>query len=147
MWQTLVGAGALVVCDDRILMVLHKRGGKYRWELPSGFTKPGESLEQAAIREVLEETAVTVCVGRFLCTVVMDVPDDNYRGINAYFCATSVGQETPRFIGSDDEPIIDAAYIDLTKMKGREIHPVDRKILARWTRDPNTPPFYFRMLF
>jgi hypothetical protein len=51
MWQTLPGAGVLAVRGGCILMVLHYRGGKYRWELPSGYVNKGESMEQAAIRD------------------------------------------------------------------------------------------------
>lgn len=147
MWRTLAGAGVLAVRDGRVLMVLHLRGGQYRWELPSGYVHLGESLEETAAREAIEETSVPVQVGRLFCTVLMDVPDEEYRGINAYFCAQPLGIVQPKVINADHEPIIDAAYIDVSSIRTRDLHPVDRKILARWSRDPDTPPFYFRMLF
>jgi len=147
MWQTLPGAGVLAVRNGRILMVLHFRGGKYRWELPSGYVNKGESMEEAAIRETLEETAVSVTIGTLLCTVVMDVPRDDFWGINAYYCASSVGDEEPFNDGRDGEPILRAAYVDLTQVKFRDLHPVDRKILRHWMKYPSKHPFYFRMVF
>jgi len=147
MWQTLPGAGVLAVRNGLVLMVLHYRGGKYRWELPSGYANIGESMEQAAMRETMEETSVSVSIGSLLCTVVMDVPRDDYRGINAYFCAATVGDEEPLSDGSDGEAILRAAYVDLTQIKFRDIHPVDRKILRHWMKYPNKHPFYFRMVF
>jgi 8-oxo-dGTP pyrophosphatase MutT (NUDIX family) len=147
MWQTLPGAGVLAVRNGCVLMVLHYRGGKYRWELPSGYVNKGESMEQCAIREVMEETSVSVAIGSLLCTVVMDVPNDNFRGINAYFCASSVGDEEPFNDGRDGEPILRAAFVDLAQVKFRDIHPVDRKILKHWMKYPYKRPFYFRMVF
>src|SRR5262245_43994297 len=54
-----------------ILLILDKYG---RWTLPKGHLEPGESEEQAAAREVFEETAVAGAlgplVGRISYTVV-----------------------------------------------------------------------------
>jgi ADP-ribose pyrophosphatase YjhB (NUDIX family) len=63
MWPSLPGAGALVVRDDRVLMVRHERSGRYRWNLPSGLVDAGETFEQAAERERLPETGVGVSQG------------------------------------------------------------------------------------
>ena len=109
MWQSLVGAGVLAVKDNRVLMILRERSGQTRWELPSGLIEQGESLEQTAIRETLEEVGVPVSVDRLLCTAVMDVPEETYRGINAYFFATPLKDVTPS--PGDGEPILKAEYV------------------------------------
>jgi 8-oxo-dGTP pyrophosphatase MutT (NUDIX family) len=50
-------AGGLVVEGDRILLI-STQGGR-RWQLPKGHIEEGETAEQAALREVREETGVT----------------------------------------------------------------------------------------
>ena len=50
-------AGGVVVRDGRLLLI-STAGGK-RWQLPKGRVEPGETSEQAAVREVREETGVT----------------------------------------------------------------------------------------
>jgi len=47
-------------------MVQHERLGVVRWELPGGHLEPGETAEDAAIREAMEETGVTVVPGRVI---------------------------------------------------------------------------------
>jgi 8-oxo-dGTP pyrophosphatase MutT (NUDIX family) len=54
-------AGGLVVDGDRILLISTQAGR--RWQLPKGHIEEGETAEQAALREVREETGVT---GRML---------------------------------------------------------------------------------
>jgi 8-oxo-dGTP pyrophosphatase MutT (NUDIX family) len=50
-------AGGLVVDGGRILLISTHAGT--RWQLPKGHIEAGESAEQAAVREVREETGVT----------------------------------------------------------------------------------------
>jgi 8-oxo-dGTP diphosphatase len=56
----------LLINDDRVLLVKQTFGPKL-WSLPGGTVEPGESLANAAIREVREETGLDVTVtGLFL---------------------------------------------------------------------------------
>ncbi len=56
-----VAAGAIVIRNGKILLV--KRGhppAEDFWAIPGGAVKLGESLEEAAEREVLEETGIII---------------------------------------------------------------------------------------
>jgi 8-oxo-dGTP diphosphatase len=50
-------AGGVVVDGDGRVLVVH-RPSHGDWSLPKGHLEPGETFEQAALREVLEETGL-----------------------------------------------------------------------------------------
>jgi len=52
------GALCLVIRDNKILMVKHRRGKTEYYSLPGGGIEPGETPEQAAVRELREECSV-----------------------------------------------------------------------------------------
>ncbi len=57
----MVGIGAVIVEDRRVLLV--RRGHeplKGHWSLPGGVLEVGESLHAGLVREVREETGLTV---------------------------------------------------------------------------------------
>ncbi|MGA2050936.1 MAG: NUDIX hydrolase [Terracidiphilus sp.] len=57
----LVGVGAVVVDKGRVLLVRRGREPlKGHWSLPGGMLELGESLEAGVIREITEETGLTV---------------------------------------------------------------------------------------
>jgi ADP-ribose pyrophosphatase YjhB (NUDIX family) len=53
-------AQVVVLRDGLILLARHERPGSRYWVLPGGEVEPGESPEQAAVREMLEETGLEV---------------------------------------------------------------------------------------
>ena len=63
----LVGVGAIIIERDRVVLV--KRGRPPlagEWSIPGGLLEVGETVRQAAVREALEETGMTVEVGELL---------------------------------------------------------------------------------
>jgi 8-oxo-dGTP diphosphatase len=83
-----VAAGALVVQDGSIL--LNQRDidpGLGKWGLPAGYVDLGERVEEAAIREVKEETGLDVCLDGLL-----GVYSDVGRGVAlVIYCASVCG--------------------------------------------------------
>lgn len=141
MWRSCPGAGVLIVRDELVLMVLHERDGVYRWELPSGVVDLGESFEQTAARETLEETGIHAAVGELLCTVVIDESSLEYRSVNVYFRAKAPGDAVPQ-ANPRERRISSVAFVDLAQLRSRDIHPVDRRILNMWRRKPDRPPYH-----
>ncbi|MCA9875279.1 MAG: NUDIX domain-containing protein [Ardenticatenaceae bacterium] len=53
----------LIVRDDKLLVIRRWRNGRAFMVIPGGGVEPGESLAEAARREALEETSLTVTLG------------------------------------------------------------------------------------
>jgi 8-oxo-dGTP diphosphatase len=82
--------GAVLADDEGRLLLIRRANepGRGLWSLPGGRVEPGETDEQAVVREVAEETGLTVIVGRlagrvrigrydvadYVCTVVGGIP-------------------------------------------------------------------------
>jgi 8-oxo-dGTP diphosphatase len=63
----LVGVGAITIADNRVLLV--KRGKpplRDQWSIPGGLLEVGETLREAAVREVAEETGIIVATAELL---------------------------------------------------------------------------------
>ncbi|MGW4603702.1 NUDIX hydrolase [Streptomyces sp. NPDC004532] len=60
-------SAAIIVQDGRVLMVRRRISeGELMWQFPAGGIEPGEVAEDAAVRETLEETGLTVKAIRLL---------------------------------------------------------------------------------
>lgn len=60
-------AAAVIVQDGKVLLVKRRvKEGSLSWQFPAGEVEPGETGSQAAVREVHEETGLTVAEGKVL---------------------------------------------------------------------------------
>lgn len=69
-WKPSVTVAAIIERDGRFMLVEEETSDGIRFNQPAGHLDPGESLEQAVIRETLEETAhdfmPTALVGMYM---------------------------------------------------------------------------------
>jgi len=103
----LVGVGAIIIEDDRILLV--KRGHPPlagEWSIPGGVLEVGETLREAAVREAMEETGLEVEPSELLGVYDRVLRDADERTLYHYvlidFLCRRVSGE-PRPAGDADE--------------------------------------------
>lgn len=87
---------AAVICDSlqtktRIFATARGYGEfKGMWEFPGGKIEPGETPQQALVREILEELATEINVGELIDTVEYDYPDF-HLSMNCFWCEVISG--------------------------------------------------------
>lgn len=124
-----VGVGAVVIRDGRILLV--RRGthpGKGLWAVPGGLVKPGETLQHAAEREILEETGIVIRAGDPFYTfdLIQRAPDGalEFHYVIVDLRADYVsGEVTP---GDDAD---DARWVAEEELESMPVTPTTRKLL------------------
>ena len=117
-----IGAGALVVHDNRVLLVRNIRGvTKGRYLLPAGRVNPNELPDQAAARETFEETSLRVEIDRLMGVRiwVMDDGEHNYFFMFRAKLLSSISELQPNLEEIDDARFftkeeLDALTVDET---------------------------------
>ncbi len=98
--------GVVVLKEDKVLLVLRgHEPSQGKWSIPGGVVELGETIREAARREVLEECGLEIEVGDVVDVVDAIVRDDKgailYHYVLIDFLATSVRGELT--VGSDIE--------------------------------------------
>ena len=107
---TFVTVDTVVVQSGHILLVERKaRPGKGQWALPGGFIRQEETLIQACLRELREETTLTVpepvLQGSIVAQAVFDDPYRSSRGrtiTHAFYLELKPDTKLPKVKGGDD---------------------------------------------
>ncbi|MCI4319177.1 MAG: NUDIX domain-containing protein [Thermoplasmata archaeon] len=97
-----LGVKAVIIREDRALILRRsRRSPTYAgfWDLPGGYVEHGETLEEAVVREVLEETSLAARVGR-----VVDVYEavgkrgrgKSILGVGVTYVCSSQNRRMPR---------------------------------------------------
>lgn len=99
---------AAIIHNGQILLIQHREhhSGRSYWLLPGGGRQADETPEQCLIREVSEETQLTIRVERLL----LDDPapaGDVYERLHTYLCQPSTLTASP---GIEPEPEAAALY-------------------------------------
>ncbi|HEY2331439.1 MAG TPA: NUDIX hydrolase [Acidimicrobiales bacterium] len=77
--RPVVCVGAVAVDDDRLLLIRRGRApGAGRWSVPGGRVEPGETLAEAVVRELAEETGLEGVCGELVGWVERIDTDDHF---------------------------------------------------------------------
>ncbi|MYA49162.1 MAG: NUDIX domain-containing protein [Chloroflexi bacterium] len=128
--QYRIRAGAIIVDGDSMLLVQHQDddsfGGEPWWVTPGGGVEGEESLTECARRETLEETGLSVELGRIAYVAVFVEP--GWYHCEVYFVADSYSGTVQRSeagtgIFDLDHLIKDVRFVPRDEMAGMAVHP------------------------
>ena len=83
-----VQVAAAVICDGDRVFATQRGYGEFKdwWEFPGGKIEPGETPEEALVREIKEELSADIHVGKLLHTVEWDYPKFHLT-MHCYMCS------------------------------------------------------------
>lgn len=86
---------AAVIRDGDKIFATARGYGEFKggWEFPGGKIEPGETPQQALMREIKEELDTEICVGELIDTVEYDYPDF-HLSMDCFWCGIVSGDLT-----------------------------------------------------
>ena len=107
-WAPHVTVATIVERDGRFLLVYEEADGKQVYNQPAGHLDPIETLQEAAIRETLEETAWHVTLTGVVGVNLYEAPSNGVTYLRTTFIAEALNQDTERSL---DTGIIEAVWL------------------------------------
>ena len=126
---------AALIWDRDKFMVCQRPAHKARgllWEFVGGKVEPGETREQALIRECKEELAVTVSVGEVFMDVVHEYPD---LLVHLTLFNAVIAEGAPQNLEHND-----IRWITVDEIPSYDFCPADEEILERLMWQPQDCP-------
>jgi 8-oxo-dGTP diphosphatase len=115
-----IRVGVVVVDGDRLLLVRHQKKGNTYWLLPGGGLDYGETFEDCAKREILEETGLEIEVKRFLYLSEGIAPDKARHIVQIFVLGERTGGELQT---CDEEVIAEVAWVPFNELKSLTLYP------------------------
>jgi ADP-ribose pyrophosphatase YjhB (NUDIX family) len=126
-----ISAGGLVIDPSGALGLLigrHDKRGRTLWSLPKGHIEPGETPEDAAIREVAEETGIESAITRSLGVIdfwFMAEGKRIHKTVHHYLFRMTGGILTPQ-----KNEVDEVAWFPLKEVSKRLAYSDERKLIA-----------------
>ena len=117
-----ISAGAIVIQEDQVLLVRYNgAGGRSYLVGPGGAVLSNESLHQAVVREVREETGLEVSPQKVL--FVEDLLSQCYRIVKIWFLCNLIGGRLTNTQGALEEGITDVAWYRRDQLQDEVVYP------------------------
>lgn len=116
--------GAVIINEKKeFLLIRHKNGG--HWDFPKGHKEAGESSKETALREVLEETGLTVRLIEGFKEKSRYSPKPGVEKTVTFYLGFSMGE-----VQIQEEEILDFEYLTYDEAKARITFKESKSIIA-----------------
>jgi 8-oxo-dGTP diphosphatase len=136
--RPIAGVGVVVFRNEEVLLVKRKKAPyKGQWSIPGGKQRLGETVTQAARRELMEETGVEVNELTLIDVIDIIVPDEEGKILHHYIVADYQahwlsGECSP---GDDAQ---DVQWFNLNKLGSISLLYKTRKIILKAVGKPDS---------
>lgn len=123
-------AVAVLVKDNDVLLI-HRRNSKEYYVFPGGGVEEGESVEQAVLRELKEETSITAEIVKLLLHINYDDDTENY----VYLCGYVSGEPKLDDNAPEKQKMLegveyyDPLWVKISDIKNMLVYPLEARDL------------------
>lgn len=128
--------GAVVFNEDKVLLVLRgKPPAEKQWSIPGGCVELGETLQEAAEREITEETGIVIQAKKPIYTFdVIERDEDGQIRFHYVIVDLAADYVSGELKAGDDA--VDVSWVSRKDLNNRNVSNATRKLLAHcygWT--------------
>jgi 8-oxo-dGTP pyrophosphatase MutT (NUDIX family) len=131
-WAPHVTVATIVERDNRFLMVFEDADGQLVYNQPAGHLDPDETLQQAAVRETLEETGWSVELTGVVGVNLYTAPSNGITYCRTTFIGNALSHDSERTL---DTGIIEAVWLtyeELVERKNQLRSPMTLQIIDEY---------------
>jgi 8-oxo-dGTP pyrophosphatase MutT (NUDIX family) len=131
-WAPHVTVATIIERDNRFLMVYEDADGQLVYNQPAGHLDPDETLQQAAVRETLEETGWAIKLTGVVGVNLYTAPSNGITYCRTTFIGEAVSQDINRPL---DTGIIEAVWLtyeELVERKDQMRSPMTLQIIDEY---------------
>ena len=123
--------GAVVFREDKVLLVLRgKPPAEKQWSIPGGCVELGETLQEAAEREIAEEAGIIIQAKNPIYTFDVIERDEN-GDIRFHYVIVDLAADYVSGELSAGDDAVDVSWISLEDLNERNVSDATRKLLAQ----------------
>ena len=123
--RKIINVVAALIGDDKRVFATARGYGNYKgwWEFPGGKVEPGESPEDALVREIREELDSEISVDEYISTIEYDYPEF-HLSMRCYWCSLISGDLVLK--EAEDAKWLDVETIDSVKWLPADVTLIDK---------------------
>jgi len=126
-----VGVGVVIFKGNQILLAERNRRphGKM-WSIPGGAQELGETVEEGAIREIMEETGLEIDL-KGLVDVVNVISNDEAGDVQFHYTLVDFYADWVSGEAVADDDVSSVKWVGLEEIQHIELRPVTRRIITK----------------
>ena len=123
--------GAVVFNEDKVLLVLRgKPPAETQWSIPGGCVELGETLQEAAEREITEETGIVIQAKKPIYTFdVIERDEDGHIRFHYVIVDLAADYVSGELEAGDDA--VDVSWVSRKDLNNLNVSDATRKLLAQ----------------